>query len=270
MNACTFLKLGGSVLTDKTRPEVLNVKVLQGIASTISEHLQSPTALPLLIGHGGGSFGHHWADRYGTQHGVHDKQGWEGVVRVSDAMGRLNREVVACLISAGVDAISVQPSASAIAEAGALRSMNVDAVGAWLAAGLVPVVFGDVVADRQQGVAIVSTEAVFAFLAPRLHAAHIVLVGEEAVYTADPRHDRHAERIPLIDPFNIAHVLEQTGTSHGVDVTGGMTSKVRTMWRLATTLDGLVIDLVGPDAQALHTVLRGGPNATGTRIQNLL
>ena len=269
MNECLFLKLGGSVLTDKTRPEVLNVDVLQTIGSTIAEFVQLPDAPPLLIGHGGGSFGHHWAEQYATHQGVRDRRGWEGVVRVSDAMLRLNREVVTCLISCGVNAISVQPSASAIAEAGALDSMNVDAVGAWLAGGLVPVVFGDVVADRQQGAAIVSTETVFAFLAPHLHATRIVLVGEEAVYTADPRRDPHAERIPLIDPSNIAHVLEHTGASHGVDVTGGMASKVNAMWQLATTLDGLVIDLVGPDAHALRTVLRGGPNATGTRIQNL-
>ncbi len=266
MNQLICLKLGGSVLTDKTRPESLNLPVLQRVADAIAEHTRRADAPRLLIGHGGGSFGHHWAQRYNTAAGAYDKRGWEGVARVSDAMLRLNREVVACLIAAGVDAISVQPSASALARAGVLQDMNVDVIGAWLEAGLVPVVFGDVVADQEQGAAIVSTEAVFAFLAPRLHATQIVLVGEEAVYTADPRRDPHAERIPLIDRSNIAAVLAQTGASHGTDVTGGMASKVNTMWGLASTHDGLLIDLVGPDAQALRTVLAGGPNTTGTRI----
>ena len=268
MNQLICVKLGGSVLTDKTRPESVNLPVIERVAQAIADHTRRADAPRLLVGHGGGSFGHHWADRYGTQKGAHDQRGWEGVARVSDAMLRLNREVVACLIAAGVDAISVQPSASALARAGVLHSMNVDVLEAWLAAGLVPVVFGDVVVDQEQGAAIVSTEAMFAFLAPRLHATHIVLVGEEAVYTADPRRDPHAARIPAIDRSNIADVLLQTGASHGVDVTGGMASKVRTMWELASTHDGLVIDLVGPDAQALRTVLAGGPNTTGTRIEN--
>ncbi len=268
MQERTFIKLGGSVLTDKTRPEALNVAILERVAGTIAEHIRRTDAPRLLIGHGAGSFGHHWAAQYDTIHGAHDKRGWEGVVRVSDSMLRLNREVVARLIAAGIDAISVQPSASAVADSGVLQSMNVEAIEAWVTAGLVPVVFGDVVADRTQGAAIVSTETVFAYLVPRLRATHIVLVGEEAVYTADPRHEPHAERIPLIDASNIDAVLEQTGTSHGVDVTGGMASKVKTMWKLATAQEGLVIDLVGPDAPSLRSVLGGGINATGTRIQN--
>jgi isopentenyl phosphate kinase len=269
MHELVLLKLGGSVLTDKTRPEALNTAVLTRIAGVVAEYRRRPGAPRLLIGHGGGSFGHYWAERYGTQRGAHDREGWIGVSRVSDAMLRLNREVVAALLASGIAAVSVQPSASAFAEGGELRAMSLDALRHWLDAGLVPVVFGDVVADQQQGAAIISTEAVFAYLAPRLGATHIVLVGEEAVYTADPRGDARAERIPLIDASNIADVLHRTGSSHGVDVTGGMASKVKTMWQLATTVHGLVIDLVGPDAHALRVVLDGGSNTTGTRLRNI-
>ena len=51
---------------------------------------------------------------------------------------------------------------------------------------------------------------------------------------------------------------------------GGMASKVKTMWHLATTVQGLVIDLVGPDPHALRAVLGGGPNTTGTRLENIV
>src|SRR3712207_3348857 len=207
MDHLVFLKLGGSVLTDQTRPETLDEPVLAGIAQAIAGTLQAEPEMCMIVGHGGGSFGHHWASLYQTHRGVHDDHGWEGVARVADAMSRLNRAVVRHLLAAGVCALSMQPSASAIAVNGTLESMAVHTLSAALAAGLVPVLYGDVVLDLQQGAAIVSTEAIFGLLAPVLQPHRIVLVGEAAVYTADPRQDPSAERIPLIDETNIDDVL---------------------------------------------------------------
>ena len=267
MDKLIFVKLGGSILTDKTQPEKLNAGVLGQVAAVIAEHLQHADAPHMLIGHGGGSFGHYWADLYQTQHGVKDARGWEGVVRVADAMSCLNRQVVEHLIAAGVNALGVQPSASAVAVGGTLESMAVHTLSAWLTAGLVPVVFGDVVVDLKQGAAIVSTETLFAFLAPLLQPRRLVLVGELAVYTADPRRDPQAKRIPIIDDTNIEQVLHQVSGSHGVDVTGGMASKVGTMWRLVNSLDTLEVDLIGSDSATLRAVLRGKPVMSGTRIR---
>ena len=53
-----FLKLGGSLLTDKTRPQALRPDVLGRLAGEIAAALAARPALWLLIGHGSGSFGH--------------------------------------------------------------------------------------------------------------------------------------------------------------------------------------------------------------------
>ncbi|MDQ5853190.1 MAG: isopentenyl phosphate kinase [Chloroflexota bacterium] len=266
MDDLLFLKLGGSILTDKTRPEALDEAVLALTARSLAEALRARPGLRLLIGHGGGSFGHHWAHRYQTHLGVHDPQGWEGVARVADAMGRLNRAVVRHLIDAGINAISVQPSASAVAAHGTLQSMATNTLSAMLNSGLVPVLYGDVVVDVRQGATIISTEAIFAFLAPVLRPQRIILVGEDGVYTSDPRRDPQARRIPIIDESNIEQVLDQAKGSHGVDVTGGMLSKVQTMWRLVASRDDLEVQLVGPDPAVVGSVLRGDM-AAGTLIR---
>ena len=267
MTECIFVKLGGSVLTDKTRPEALNEALLGSVTAVLAAWLREKPGLGLLVAHGGGSFGHHWANLYGTQRGVHDQRGWEGVARVADAMSRLNRDVVRHLLAAGVNAISVQPSASAMASAGALESLAIEPVARFMEAGMVPVLYGDVVLDRRQGVAIVSTEALFAFLAPFLRPSRVVLAGEAGVYTADPRRVPDARHIPLIDDSNIDRVMEHTTGSHGVDVTGGMASKVATMWQLVSALNGLEVLLVGAEEQALAAALDGKLLATGTRIR---
>lgn len=263
-----FLKLGGSILTDKTQAEAIDRDTLRSIATTLSATLGEDTRLRMLIGHGGGSFGHYWAERYGTHHGAYDSRGWEGVARVADAMGRLNRIVVAALLEAGINAISVQPSASAIAAGGELRALATQPIAGMLQARLTPVVYGDVVLDTVQGAAIASTESIFAYLAPRLAPQRIVLLGERGVFTADPRRDPRAARIPRIDASNIDAVLAQAGASHGTDVTGGMASKVRQMWRLAEQSPGLAIYLVGTEPDVVRAAVRGEAIAAGTVIQH--
>lgn len=261
-----FLKLGGSILTDKTQPEALNTGALAQTATAIAA-VPAADRAQLLIGHGGGSFGHYWAARYGTHLGAHTPDQWHGVARVADAMGRLNRAVVAALLDAGVNAIGVQPSASARAAGGTLQQIDSATIVAALTAGLVPVVFGDVVLDTQQGAAIISTEALFAYLAPRLQPGQIVLVGERGVFSADPRRDPAAQRIARINEGNIDAVLALTGSSHGTDVTGGMAAKVRDMWRLVQTVPGLRVHLIGADPTVIERVLRGEDVDDGTVIE---
>lgn len=273
-----FVKLGGSILTDKTRAERLDSATLESTVQIIAETLREQPALRLLIGHGGGSFGHYWAERYGTHRGVTDAAGWEGAARVADAQGRLNRVIVGALLEAGVAAIGVPPSASARTRSGTVHEMETATLERMLygvrgdsgaAEGgrcLVPVVHGDVVLDEIQQVAICSTEAIFQYLAPRLRPQRIVLVGEAGVFTADPRRDPGAVRIAQINAANIEAVLAQTGASHGTDVTGGMAAKVLHMWQLVQAVPGLVVQLVGTEPTALRQALRGEPVASGTII----
>jgi isopentenyl phosphate kinase len=262
-----FIKIGGSILTDKTQPEALNLPALHSIAATIAAALREQPELQLLIGHGGGSFGHYWASQFGTQHGVHDRQGWQGVARVADAMDRLDRAVVSALLEAGVHAIGIQPLASAQARDGTLHELSTTVISRLLEVGVVPVVYGDVVLDSTQGAAIISTEELFTYLAPRLRPQQIILLGEAAVYTADPRRDRGAMRIAQITSANIATVLEQAGASHGTDVTGGMATKVRHMWQLVQSVEGLEVVLIGVEAATLQAVLRGAEIDEGTVIR---
>lgn len=269
-----FVKLGGSILTDKTQAEAINTGALHATIRVIAEVLHENPALRMVIAHGGGSFGHYWAAKYATHRGAHDATGWHGVARVADAMGRLNRLIVAALLEAGVNAIGVQPSASALAHAQTLGHVETATVERMLqptsadehAARLVPVLYGDVVLDDVQGAAIVSTEALFAFLAPRLQPQRIVLIGEAGVFTADPRRDPQAARITRITPANIESVLAQTGASHGTDVTGGMAAKVQQMWNLVQRVPGLTVQLVGAEPDALRQALLGESVAAGTLI----
>lgn len=219
-----FLKLGGSLITDKTGVEAARHDVLSRLAREIAEARLKDPALPIVLGHGSGSFGHVAAAKHGTRQGVETDVEWAGFVRVSDAASRLNRLVVEALLTAGVPAVSLQPSASAICQDGQIVSLAVEPVGQALEAGLVPVVFGDVAFDVIRGGTIVSTEEVLMFLAGDLDPSWFLLAGETAGVL-----DENGVTVPLINPGNFAEIAPAIGGSRGTDVTGGMASKVLSM-----------------------------------------
>ena len=266
MNKPIFVKLGGSVLTDKNAPESLATATLHNVAQTIAAHRSQQPTTALLVGHGGGSFGHYWAEKYRTADGITHAESWWGVARVADAMARLNRAVVGALLDAALPAVGIQPMAAALAAGGQIQRIGHEQIALLLHSGVLPVIYGDVLLDSEQGCTIASTESLFAALVPYLQPTRMILVGEAAVFERDPRHNPNARAIGLIDRRNYADVLARLGGSHGVDVTGGMRAKVAAMWQLAATAPDLEIVICGPND--LAAALRGESLASGTIIVN--
>lgn len=264
----TFVKFGGSVITDKTQPETPDLAMIAQLAAELRQALDAGAG-PLVLGHGSGSYGHVYAKRYGVHTGIADGGDWLGYALTSAAALRLNRIVVDALLAAGVPALSLQPSATAQAEAGTLTRWDTSALGRALARGLVPVVHGDVAFDAAQGSAIISTEQLLVALAAdaALAPARVVLVGESGVYTADPRANPAAEHIPQITRANIGEVLALAGGSHGVDVTGGMRGKVALMWQLIEQNPALEVHLIGTAPGLLARALLGRAQGEGTLIR---
>ncbi len=268
-NPLTFIKLGGSVITDKRGQEAPDLPMIQRLVTELRTVWQTAPDQRLLLGHGSGSFGHFYAARYGVHRGLAPTDDWIGFAQTSGAALRLNRMVVDALLAADLPALALQPSASLQSSAGELTMWQTSTIGQALDHGLIPVIHGDVAFDTLQGSAIISTEALFAYLV--LHTdicpTRIILVGEAALYTADPHAHPMAEPIPLITPANIEQVLCGAGASHAVDVTGGMYSKLQLMWRLVQARPGLEVYLIGPTPGLLAAALQGHPVSLGTIIR---
>jgi len=270
MSELVFVKLGGSVLTDKTRVETARPEVIARMAREIGLALAERKGRRLVLGHGSGSFGHMAARRFGTREGVHGEDAWRGFAQVAAAAARLNRIVMDAFQNEGIPVWSLQPSASARCEGGVLKSMELAPAIQALEQGLVPVVYGDVALDQSLGGTIISTEQIFAYLAHRLHPDRLILVGTvDGVFDADPLSDPAANRIPEITAENWASVRSLLGGSYGTDVTGGMLAKVDEMVGLARQMPSLEIQLIsGETMDALRIALLGSSGTpAGTTIR---
>lgn len=221
-----FLKLGGSLITDKATPYTLRPRVLERLAREVCAALEARPQLKLLLGHGSGSFGHQAAAEYGTQRGVRGAGAWRGFAEVAAAAARLNRHVTDTFLGAGVPVWSLQPSASAVCHDGKLIQLSLRSIRESLDRGLVPLVYGDVALDDVRGGTIASTEGLFVYLAGVLEPARILLAGSAAGVL-----DAGEEVIPRITPAGFPGLRSLEGARE-TDVTGGMADKVQRMVQL--------------------------------------
>jgi isopentenyl phosphate kinase len=262
MGEVIFLKLGGSLITDKTGVEAVRSSVLARLADEIQQARLAKPDLRLVLGHGSGSFGHVAGARHGTRQGARTAEQWRGFAEVSDAAARLNRLVTGALLVAGVPALSLQPSASAVCEDGQITTLATTPITLGLEAGLVPVVYGDVAFDTARGGTIISTEEIMMAVAEALPPSWLLLAGEtEGVF------DEAGTVLPLINEANFPHIQAALGDSRGTDVTGGMAGKVRAMLDLVAAHPHLTIRIFsGLREGVLQRVLLQPETAAGTVI----
>lgn len=262
----TFVKFGGSVITDKRVAESADSATIARLAQAVADARHQSPQLQVLLSHGSGSFGHVAAAKYGVHKGFAPDADWYGFAATSAAALRLNRIVVDALLAATVPAVSFQPAATVETAAGQVVAWQTAHIERALAVGLVPVIHGDVSFDRNQGCTIASTEMLLTWLCgvPTLQPGRIILVGEAAVFTDDPHRNPAAKRIPVIDRHNITQVMGGAKGSHGIDVTGGMASKIALMWRLVQQVPLLEVWFVPPDPAVFGAVMVGTAVESGT------
>jgi isopentenyl phosphate kinase len=253
-----LLKLGGSLITDKDTPYTPRLDKLASLAREIKTAMASNPEMQLILGHGSGSFGHTAAKKYGTRHGVKTREEWFGFTEVRFQAAELTRYVMQALLDAGISAVPVSPSASMVSTNRKVTAHNILVIRKALAAGILPVVHGDVAFDEMLGGTILSTEDVFAFLAEQFPVTRILLAGIESGVWAD-----FPARTKLVKEIQLGEYEEMRagiGGSASTDVTGGMKAKVEEMFALIRKNPGLTVQIFSAEAEGLLARALQGEN----------
>ena len=236
-----FVKLGGSLITLKSAQFTSQ----PGVIARLAEELKraSDEGISLLIGHGGGSFPHVSAEKYKTAEGMIGEKSARGFCEVQNDASKLNRIIVQAMLDAGLNAVSVQPSASAIASNGKIVDWNTQVMEKLLSLGITPMPFGDVALDLEKGCCIISTEEQLAFLCEKLKPARLVAAGK-----VDGVLDGENKVIERITAQNFEEVKSLLKGSDATDVTGGMLHKVEVLVELAGKgVKSRIINGMAPD-----------------------
>jgi isopentenyl phosphate kinase len=258
-----LLKLGGSLITDKARPETPRREVIARLAGEIARAARE-VPYPLVVGHGSGSFGHVAARESGIAAGLRSADQLPGVSRTQERAAALHRIVIEALLAAGALPFSIAPSSCLVADAGRPAAFAAEPLLLALDRGLLPVLYGDVVTDRSWGISIGSTERLFEALATTLQdqgrtIRRVLWLGE-----TDGLYDAEGRTVPRISAGDLDRVRVAIGAPAGTDVTGGMLHRVETALGLARLgIPSLLANGLVPGL--LERALRGEP-VPGTEV----
>ena len=100
-----YLKLGGSLITNKNQQCTPMLPIIKQLASEISRFYNYNPSTSILIGHGAGSYGHIQAMRHNLLTSAHSPVKWPGVLEVAHAISQLNHIVNEELLNVGLKPI---------------------------------------------------------------------------------------------------------------------------------------------------------------------
>ncbi len=117
-----FLKLGGSLITNKDQAHTALTAEMDAIGAQILRFRQDFPDVRLLVGHGSGSFGHVAAKKYGTRNGVHSAEEWQGFLEVWREAHALDEILLERFTQLGLPVLSFPLSAGALTRQGQVES----------------------------------------------------------------------------------------------------------------------------------------------------
>jgi isopentenyl phosphate kinase len=244
----TVVKLGGSAITDKKVAFSYRERVVRALGKAMAS-----SGLPIVLVHGGGSFGHTEARKHGLSSSS-SSPSLKGVSETRRAMLALDAKVCASLSAAGLHPYPFSPFTLLDREEGG-RSF----IERLLAAGMTPVTFGDVVHDGK-GFRILSGDTICVELAELLSSPCCVFSID-----ADGLLDEKGAVIKVLREGSAEKVSPLGGESTRADATGGIALKVSEAMRMAST--GTEVRLVSGLRPAEFSKALRGLEFHGTTVE---
>ena len=245
-----IIKLGGSVITDKTKENCFKKKIVDNLAKAIKKAKQET-----IIIHGAGSFGHIIADKYRLNMGYNSSDQLYGFSLTQGMVQKLNSLVLDSLHYNKISAVSIPPHSLLILDNHNPSTFNHAIYMKYLKLGFTPVTFGDVVLDKKLGFSICSGDLLMLLLAKYLKPEKtIFVIDEDGFFTSNPKKDKNAE---LIESITADKLNKFTTSKDGhADVTGGMHGKIDTIKNISKLgIDTILLN--GNKADRLFKVLIG-------------
>lgn len=217
------MKLGGSVITDKTRYKTARPDAITRLAKEIAS-----CGDRVMVVHGAGSFGHVLAKEHRMKEGLAPAS---AVAQVHADIRELQGLVLVALRDAGLAPLSLSTHELARLTSGELSSFAYEPVHEAIARGMTPVLSGDVVMDAARGYGILSGDVLMVELARAVRPERAVFVTDvDGIYDRDP-HETGARLLPHLDLRTDVRTTE----ARAPDITGGMTGKLARARLVAST-----------------------------------
>jgi|Deesub1362A_J573_1020465.scaffolds.fasta_scaffold00018_62 isopentenyl phosphate kinase len=212
----TILKIGGSILTDKSGFESLNKESLERTIGELKDFKN------FILIHGVGSFGHAHVKKYR----VVETQSRDKILETHIACRKLNWFVMEEMRKNNLYALPIHPFTSVITRDGKIHIFDMTLLIVALQRGFIPVLHGDMVYDMSNQYIPLSGDEIARFLGKQLMISRIGMAT-----SVDGIFDDSGNFIERITPKNYDDVIKYVRGSDN-DVTGGMRNKLSSLFHL--------------------------------------
>ncbi|MFX1585818.1 MAG: type 2 isopentenyl-diphosphate Delta-isomerase [Promethearchaeota archaeon] len=229
-NTIYLLKLGGSLLTDKNKPLSLREDVIN---STIEQIIESNKKIVLI--HGGGSFGHPIAKNYQLSEGLNTsiKNQVLGLSKTHEAMNQLNTIIINKFLKKNCPVLSISPSTIFTKRSQQFVLNSTDPIEISLRLGVLPILYGDIVLEKDGSFSIISGDDIILELCKTLKYFEvekvIFAIEKDGIYVKDGGNIEFASEIN----FDELKSIELAELEHKIDVTGGIGRKFEIVKQIA-------------------------------------
>ena len=233
----TVIKLGGSLLTDKSKPYEARTSVIASTARELRECIDEGLIESLIVVHGVGSFGHPPVLEYKLYKGF---TGPEQFIPLSKTQGIVNEfrlMITKEFQEAGLPVNLLHPSSMVVAEKMRIVRTSFEPLKGWMTMGMIPILGGDLLYDTIMGFSVGSGDELAITLARQLGAKRLLFAMDEAgIYDDNPKKNPHARLLREIDIDSLDSIINDLKQIGDVDASGAIRGKLTSI--------GLVKDLV--------------------------
>ena len=164
MRQLILVKLGGSLITDKSVDSIAKPEIISRLANEFKSAKKNFDG-HIIIAHGSGSFGHFAAAKYHLRDGSTPPLDPMGLPEVANAAVKINRIVVDNFLRQSVPVVSFAPASLIVASAKKTKKVLLEPILLSLDYGLTPILYGDIIFDQKIGFCIFSSETTLSLLA---------------------------------------------------------------------------------------------------------
>ncbi|MFX1357775.1 MAG: type 2 isopentenyl-diphosphate Delta-isomerase [Promethearchaeota archaeon] len=222
-----LLKLGGSLLTDKSKPFSIREDVIE---SSINQIINSEQKLILI--HGGGSFGHPVAKKYSISKGYNKsiENQLLGLSETHEAMNKLNTLIVNKFLKKNYPVIQFQPSSIFFKDSQKILIRSIETMEAALDMGLLPILYGDIIFDSKGSFSIISGDQIILELCQNLHKYNvskvIFAIEKDGIFIQSNNNEE--SNVILVSQVTSDKLddLKLAKLGEKIDVTGGIQGKI--------------------------------------------
>ena len=211
-----LIKLGGSIITNKEKPLTPRKKIIENIIKNLRKIKE-----PMIIVHGGGSYGHYWSVKY-DMHTKPEKYNIHGVSIVKNSMIDLNKIILNLFVKNKLNPYSLPPTDFMIGNKPDIKKIR--QIEKIAKSGLIPITYGDALWYGENKTYILSGDKIMTLISKVLKPKlSIFVLNEDGLY-ADLKSKKLIHELKGENPKI---------SENQMDVTGGMTRKVEEATKIA-------------------------------------